>query len=238
MSTTAKLHRYPGTAITVTYDPARCIHSAECTNGLPLVFDSAARPWVNADGADADAIAAQVRRCPSGALHVETPDGSAERPVAPNTATPTVDGPTPDGSAERPVAPNTATPTVDGPTYLRGELALMGADGNLALRDTRMALCRCGASQNKPFCDRSHRKVGFSDDALLRGADSPPAAGAGGLLTIRARANGPIMLTGPLTIVGANGRRAFAESTFLCRCGASGNKPYCDGTHKKIGFTA
>jgi len=214
MSTPAKLHRYPGAAITVSYDATRCIHSGECTRGLPAVFDSRARPWINADGADADAIAAAVERCPSGALHVERQDGVAESPPATNTA----------------------TPTVDGPTYLRGELALMSADGSVALRDTRMALCRCGTSQNKPFCDRSHRNAGFRDDATLRGADSPPAPAGGGPLAIRARPNGPLMLTGPLTIVGTNGRSAFAESTFLCRCGASGNKPYCDGTHKKIGF--
>ena len=216
MSTTARLHRYHGAAIVVTFDPARCVHSAECARGLPSVFDAQARPWIDADAADADAIAAQVRRCPSGALHVERADGVAE--PAPVT--------------------NTATPMVDGPTYLRGDLMLIGADGDTALRDTRMALCRCGASKNKPFCDRSHRDVGFKDDATLRAGESPSAAGSAGPLTIRARPNGPLMLTGPLTIVGANGRRAFAESTFLCRCGASANKPYCDGTHKRIGFTA
>jgi CDGSH-type Zn-finger protein/uncharacterized Fe-S cluster protein YjdI len=216
MSTTAKLHRYQGAAIAVTFDAARCVHSAECTRGLPSVFEPLARPWINADGADPDAIAAQVRRCPSGALRVERPDGVTEAP--PET--------------------NTATPTVDGPTYLRGDLALLGADGNTALRDTRMALCRCGASQNKPFCDRSHRKAGFKDDATLRAPDTLPAAGGAGPLIIRPRPDGPLMLTGPLTIVGANQRSAFAESTFLCRCGASANKPYCDGTHKRIGFTA
>ena len=67
-------------------------------------------------------------------------------------------------------------------------------------------------------------------------SETPPTAVAGGRLAIRARANGPLILTGPLTVVGANGRTAYAETTFLCRCGASGNKPYCDGTHKKIGF--
>jgi CDGSH-type Zn-finger protein len=46
------------------------------------------------------------------------------------------------------------------------------------------------------------------------------------------------LLTGPLTVTGTNGRSARAETTFLCRCGQSGNKPYCDGTHKKIGFVA
>jgi CDGSH-type Zn-finger protein/uncharacterized Fe-S cluster protein YjdI len=216
MSTPAKLRRYPGAAVAVTYDAARCIHSAECARRLPSVFDSRARPWINADGAGADAVAGAVERCPSGALHCERPDGTAESPPASNTA----------------------TPAVDGPMYLRGDLALMGAGSDVALRDTRMALCRCGASHNKPFCDRSHRRVAFRDDATLRAADSPPKASGDGLVTIRARPNGPLMLTGPLTIVGANGRRALTESTFLCRCGASGNKPYCDGTHRRIGFIA
>jgi CDGSH-type Zn-finger protein/uncharacterized Fe-S cluster protein YjdI len=216
MSTTSKLHRYEGTAIAVTYDAARCIHAAECVHALPAVFNPRAKPWINADGAGADELAAAVRRCPTGALHVERRDGVAESP-------------------ER---TNTAMPTVDGPTYLRGDFALLTADGGVALADTRMALCRCGASQSKPFCDGSHRQSGFNDDATLRAPDSPPPAHGGGRVAIRARPNGPLMLTGPLTLVGANGRRAFAESTFLCRCGASGNKPYCDGTHKKIEFTA
>lgn len=216
MGATSKLHRYEGTGVTVTYDAARCIHAAECVHTLPSVFDSRARPWVNPSGAQADELAAAVQRCPSGALHVERADGLPESPSATNTA----------------------MPTVDGPTYVRGDLALMTADGDVALRDTRMALCRCGNSRNKPFCDGSHRKSGFKDDATLRAADSPTTAGGGGRLAIRARPNGPLMLTGPLTMVGANGRTAFAESTFLCRCGASGNKPYCDGTHKRIGFTA
>jgi CDGSH-type Zn-finger protein len=61
-----------------------------------------------------------------------------------------------------------------------------------------------------------------------------PAAG----LAIRASRNGPLILTGALTLTGTNGRASHAETTFLCRCGASGNKPYCDGSHRKIGFTA
>jgi len=216
MSKTSKLHRYEGTAIAVTYDAARCIHSAECVRTLPTVFDPRAKPWINTGGAGADAVEAAVRRCPTGALHVQRPDGVPESPPATNTA----------------------TLTADGPTYLRGDLVLMTADGDVGLTDTRIALCRCGASQNKPFCDGSHRKSGFRDEATLRAAESPPPPHPGGRLAIRARANGPLMLTGPLTVVGANDRSAFAESTFLCRCGASANKPYCDGTHKKIGFTA
>jgi len=214
--TTSKLHRYEGRTTTVTYDAKRCIHATECVHGLPSVFDSNAKPWVNPDGASGDELSAVVERCPSGALHVDRPGGLPE--FIP--------------------AINTATPTVDGPTYLRGDLAMVATDATIMLRDTRMALCRCGTSLNKPFCDGSHRKSGFKNDGGLRAPDVTPVGGSSGPLTILLRPNGPLMCTGPLTVVGTDGRAAYAESTFLCRCGHSANKPYCDGTHKRVGFTA
>jgi CDGSH-type Zn-finger protein/uncharacterized Fe-S cluster protein YjdI len=216
MTPSTKLHRYEGRGGIVTYDVKRCIHSAECVHGLPAVFDSNAKPWINPDGADAAALATVVDRCPSGALHVVRADGVAE--LAP--------------------AQNTATLTADGPTYLRGDLALMAPDDSVTLGDTRMALCRCGASQNKPLCDGSHRKSGFRHDGALRAGERPAAPVASGRLSIRANSNGPLILTGALTLMGTNGRTSYAQTTFLCRCGASANKPYCDGTHKKIGFIA
>ncbi len=216
MGEATKLHRYEGRAGVVTYDAKRCIHAAECVRGLPAVFDPKSKPWVQPGATDADALAGVIHRCPTGALKLERTDGAAE-------AIP---------------ATNTATVTRDGPTFLHGDFALMAHDDTVALRDTRMALCRCGASQNKPLCDGSHRELGFRHEGALQASEAPPAPVAGGRVAIRARANGPLMLTGPLTVMGTNGRTAYAEATFLCRCGASGNKPYCDGTHKKIGFTA
>ena len=214
MSQQTTLHRYEGRGGTVTYDVKRCVHAGACSRGLPAVFDSKAKPWVNPDGADTAAVATVVERCPSGALHIERADGIAE--VVPDR--------------------NTATLTAGGPAYLRGDLAVMAQDSGVALADTRMALCRCGASTNKPFCDRSHAKVGFADQGTLRAPEKPAAVAAAGRLQIRVRPNGPLMLTGPLTIIGTNGRSAFSETTFLCRCGASHNKPYCDGAHMRIGF--
>lgn len=212
----AKIHRYEGAKVAVTWDTKRCIHAAECVHGMPVVFDPKATPWVQPGATDADALAAVIYRCPTGALKLERMDGAAE-PVP---------------------ATNSATVTRDGPTYLRGDLALIAHDDTVAVRDTRMALCRCGASKNGPLCDGSHRKIGFQHGGELQAPEVPPGAVAGGPLAIRARVNGPLMLTGPLTLIGTNGRTAYAETTFLCRCGASGNKPYCDGTHKKIGFAA
>jgi CDGSH-type Zn-finger protein/uncharacterized Fe-S cluster protein YjdI len=214
MTFPTKLHRYEGRGGIVTYDVKRCIHAAECVRGLPAVFDSNAKPWIDPDRADAATLAATVERCPSGALHVERRDG--------------MDPPVP--------VINTATLTARGPTYLRGDLALMAGDDSVALRETRMALCRCGGSQNRPFCDGSHVKQVFADEGALRAGEAPPALEGTGRLEIRARPNGPLMLTGPLVVVGTNGRSSPDVTTFLCRCGASGNKPYCDGTHKKIGF--
>ena len=133
-------------------------------------------------------------------------------------------------------ATNTATVTRDGPYHLRGKLVLGGRDDPRV--DTRMALCRCGASQHKPFCDNSHRKAGFHEPGALPSAAPAPAdAEPGAPLTITPGVNGPLKCVGPLTVRGSDGTTAYAEATFLCRCGGSANKPYCDGTHKRLGFT-
>ncbi|MFE4535257.1 (4Fe-4S)-binding protein [Streptomyces scopuliridis] len=71
---------YQGQSITVTFEARRCLHAAECVNGLPEVFDTAARPWIRPDGADAERLAEVVRRCPSGALQYELADGGSETP--------------------------------------------------------------------------------------------------------------------------------------------------------------
>lgn len=63
-----KVKAYPGKRLTVTFEAEKCQHSAMCVKGLPGVFNPKARPWVNMEGADEEAIAAQVGRCPSGAL--------------------------------------------------------------------------------------------------------------------------------------------------------------------------
>ena len=215
MGEATRLYRYEGRDVADTYDAKRCIHAAECVRGLPAVFDPKAKPWIQPGEVARDALAAVIRRCPSGALKLELPDGASE-------AVP---------------ATNAATFTPNGPTYLRGDLELLARDGTSALTDTRIALCRCGGSQNKPFCDGSHRQVGFKHPGTVNASENPPGAVTGGRLTIRPRPDGPLLCTGPLVVIGTDGRAAYAESTFLCRCGASGNKPYCDGSHRKIGFT-
>lgn len=124
---------YEGKNVTVTFDAHRCLHSGECVRGLPPVFDTGRRPWVDPDGASPEEIAQVVSRCPSGALHY------------------TITG----GSPEEPRHPTTITAVPGGPLVIRGHLVLRTPDGKHA-HETRAALCRCGHSGNQPYCDGSN----------------------------------------------------------------------------------
>ncbi|HYD10011.1 MAG TPA: (4Fe-4S)-binding protein [Acidimicrobiales bacterium] len=65
------MKRYEGRGITITWEPERCQHAAECVRGLPGVFDSSKKPWIDPLGASADEIAMVIDRCPSRALGYE-----------------------------------------------------------------------------------------------------------------------------------------------------------------------
>jgi CDGSH-type Zn-finger protein/uncharacterized Fe-S cluster protein YjdI len=215
---TGKIHRYTSADIDVTYDAKRCIHAAECVRGLPAVFDTQKRPWVQPDNANADAVAEVVRRCPSGALHYERKDG---------------------GSAEAIPVRYTVTPVVNGPLYVNGNIRIQTEDNELVYKDTRLSLCRCGASNNKPFCDRSHLKIEFQDAGKIGVKQAKMETFAEqGLLTMIPLPNGSLRLRGNFEIRNADGQTRFrGTEALLCRCGRSGDKPFCDSTHKKIGFT-
>jgi len=100
----------------------------------------------------------------------------------------------------------------------------------------RAALCRCGASKNKPFCDNSHINAGFVDSGAV-GETGPGYSTESGELSIKPLTDGPLLLKGNLTIFASTGREAWkGEKAALCRCGESQNKPFCDGSHKAAGF--
>jgi uncharacterized Fe-S cluster protein YjdI len=135
---------YATDRIEVTWEPRLCVHVGECFQRLPAVFDPWARPWVRPEAADPDAIADIVMRCPSGALHFRRLD----------------DGPQ---EAELIGEDVELIALPDGPMQVRGHAKLVGADGETIREDTRMVLCRCGSSRKKPFCDGTHRTIGFTD---------------------------------------------------------------------------
>ena len=129
---------YERDELRVVWDATKCTHVAECLKALPEVFDVRRRPWVEIQAADADQIAAAICLCPTGALKYEAKDGYPD---------------------EEPDEETTVRAGNLGPLYMRGRIRLVDGHGRLIAEETRVALCRCGASANKPYCDNSHRLV-------------------------------------------------------------------------------
>lgn len=140
----SKEHTYTNGEVTIIWKKDLCIHSTKCWRGLPAVFQPGERPWIKPEGVGTDAIIAQVKHCPSGALTYRMNDGSGGNA---DTAGP---------GAQVQVSPN-------GPLLVQGPCTIVHADGRVERRDRSTALCRCGHSANKPFCDGSHRRAGFTD---------------------------------------------------------------------------
>ncbi|MBV9386795.1 MAG: CDGSH iron-sulfur domain-containing protein [Chroococcidiopsidaceae cyanobacterium CP_BM_ER_R8_30] len=206
---------YKGRDIEVLYDRKLCMHAAECGRGLKVVFDAKKRPWIDPDQAPSEQVAKVVMRCPSGALQFRQKDGKVE---------------------ELEPAQNTILVSPDGPLFVVGDIVFHQADGTEHPASKRLALCRCGASNNKPYCDGTHAKIGFKDAGPVA-SDIEDEKGNTGRLTIKTVPNGPLLLSGPFTIRAASGREAFCgNKVALCRCGSAVNKPFCDGTHAKVGF--
>lgn len=202
-----------GAKIQISFDTKRCIHARFCVTGAPAVFlANVEGPWIHPDAMDVEELAAIARECPSGAISYARKDGGAEE-HAPQV--------------------NLISIREAGPYALRGDLKLEGeAIG------TRATLCRCGASKTKPYCDGSHHDAGFT------ASGEPPTGDKTAMLAVRdgpveiaGQTDGPLLVSGNLEIVSGTGRVvARVEKAFLCRCGQSANKPFCDGAHKKAGF--
>ena len=206
-----KKQKYEGKDITVCFDAGLCIHAGNCVRGLPDVFRASQKgAWVFPDEADAAGLAALIETCPSGALTYTRSDGTSEQPPEKNSVT-----------VER-----------NGPLNLHANYTLNGETPD----SWRASLCRCGASRHKPWCDGSHGMAGFRDSGDIQpfNADTELAAGS---LDIKTLKNGPLYIEGPLYICDSEGKVARVEKKIaLCRCGASKNKPFCDGSHAAIGF--
>ena len=212
------IHEYAGERITVTYDVKRCIHARDCVEGLPEVFDPDKRPWIDPDNADTDELADVIMQCPTGALQFERTDDGPEEPV-------------PDE--------NTVTIIPNGPLYVRGDIEIATLDDTVLLEDTRVGLCRCGMSENKPLCDNSHEKIDFQADGTVERVQSDVSASSnGGPLQVIPTPDGPVLLRGEFEIQAGNGGLSYRSTdAALCRCGGSEDKPFCDGTHTEIDFS-
>jgi uncharacterized Fe-S cluster protein YjdI len=136
----SKKKEYSNGEVTIVWKPDLCIHSANCVRGLPMVFDTNKRPWIDAGGASTKEIIEQVKKCPSGALTTYTNERTMENKNEKVKIT---------------LAKN-------GPILINGEVHLENEKGEAIPAGTTSALCRCGGSKNKPFCDGTHHKIGFT----------------------------------------------------------------------------
>ena len=205
-----KKHSFENSQIKVSFDGAICAHAGICFRELKSVFDGDANPPINLDGAPLEDIIRVVEKCPSSALRYERLDGDSQ---------------------ESPEVNATATVIPGGPLAIRGQLELNDRQW------TRLTLCRCGFSKNKPFCDGSHHQQKFDDGELARAEVSGDPEGET-RVTFKAIDNGPVIVKGNLTFKSVEGEILDQrEKCGICRCGHSKNKPYCDGSHKDAGFT-
>ena len=141
-----KLHEYSGGGISVRYERKICVHSGECVQALPLVFQPKKRRWISPENSDPAAVIAAVEGCPSGALSYQLDSDST--PTAAEQQAPQV-------------VEISSTPT--GCVRVVGNVRITMPDGTI-LEKEKVSLCRCGASLNKPFCDGQHREIGFEAD--------------------------------------------------------------------------
>jgi CDGSH-type Zn-finger protein/uncharacterized Fe-S cluster protein YjdI len=203
-----------GRDLTLLYETKKCIHARFCVTGAPKVFLANVKgPWIDPDGIETDRLVEIAHACPSGAIRYERKDGKHDE-----TAPPV----------------NLVAIREAGPYAVRGEIKLNGEPAGY-----RLTLCRCGASKNKPFCDGSHHDVHFAASGEPPTGKADMLAVRDGPLAIDPQIDGPLQVRGNLEITSGTGRVvARVMQAKLCRCGGSNTKPFCDGTHAKIGFKA
>jgi CDGSH-type Zn-finger protein/uncharacterized Fe-S cluster protein YjdI len=205
-----------GREVTITFDGALCVHSRNCVLSHPEVFvPNVKGEWIRPDAASAETVMTIGLNCPSGAIRVARNDGSATSDVAPVV--------------------NTVRVRENGPLAIEARMVLRGQP----LDGVRATLCRCGQSKTKPFCDGSHSAAGFAATGEPEAKPSEALEARGGVVEIEPLPNGSLKVTGNLEVVSGTGRTVNrATKLFLCRCGQSKNKPYCDSSHKAAGFIA
>ncbi len=204
-----------GEHLTLIYEGKKCIHSRFCVTGAPQVFlANVVGPWIHPDAIDVATLVEIAHECPSGAIRYRRKDG-----VPDETAPPV----------------NLISIRENGPYAVRADIKL---DGDTDAQRFRATLCRCGASKAKPFCDGSHHEIEFTatgEPATTK--DTDMLAVRDGELAIEPLTDGPLRVRGNLEITSGTGRVVSRiQQTKLCRCGASNTKPFCDGTHQRIGF--
>lgn len=134
---------YSKDGLTVVWKPDLCIHSKLCWKELGTVFRPMKRPWIDMDGADNDTIIAHVNKCPSGALSIKQSEQKQNKQTMEDKKQVNIK-----------VIPG-------GPLIVDSTVCITHKDGTEEIRENRASMCRCGLSENKPFCDGTHRGKDF-----------------------------------------------------------------------------
>jgi CDGSH-type Zn-finger protein/uncharacterized Fe-S cluster protein YjdI len=201
-----------GQEFIIHFNASRCIHSRNCVLDRPDVFvPNVKGDWIYPDRASSEGISQLAHNCPSGAIRYERVDG---------------------GPGETPPLVNTVRVRENGPLAINAPLVIEGSEQGL-----RVTLCRCGQSKKKPYCDGSHTAAGFTATGEPDQKESQALESRNGPVSITPKLNGPLLISGNLEVVSGTGRTINrVTKTVLCRCGHSANKPYCDGSHARVGF--
>lgn len=126
----------------IVWEPKKCIHAAICVETLPRVYQPKEKLWINPESASIEELKNQIDQCPSGALSYYMKN--EKQPI--NT---------------KQMEKLKAIVKPNGPVIIQGEFTITHADGRVEEIEKMAAICRCGASKNKPFCDGAHAKVEF-----------------------------------------------------------------------------
>ena len=210
----SKIEVAEGRDVTILFEGKRCIHSRHCVLDAPSVFKAnTPGEWIYPDTVSAQALVAVAHSCPSGAIRYRRHDGVGDE------AAPAV---------------NQLRIRENGPYALHAPLTIAGTDDGY-----RATLCRCGHSNNKPWCDGSHVGAAFVASGEPRTGAVDPLAARDGPLRVTPLKNGPLQIQGNLEICAGTGRTvARITEARLCRCGESKSKPFCDLSHLAAGFVA
>lgn len=139
MANDSIVKKYEINDFTIVWKPKKCIHAAICVKELPEVYDPNAKPWIKPENASIEQLKAQINLCPSGALTYEE---KGNKKVDNNNKI-------------------EVELMKDGPLLVKGQIDIKSHDGSVVTKEKMTAFCRCGASNNKPYCDGAHKKSGF-----------------------------------------------------------------------------
>lgn len=131
--------------------------------------------------------------------------------------------------------PNEVLVSNGGPLQITGNLTLVKEDGSVQYAN-HLTLCRCGSSRSKPVCDGQHLDREFLNSGKISEASEIPASQRPSKITLSCIKDGPITFRGRLRLHNQFGQECVKMRGSLCRCGQSANKPFCDGSHERVGF--